>query len=807
MAAYAALVSLMQTIHQIEHHPSPPISMDKKQVESLTEIVTFLQEFLEGYKSPYADKDEADPLEMRIADAVYAAEDVIESHIVEQLRPDVLVLYEALRDVIEDMDLIVEVKEGMLLRQVSDISISSADTHPDEILEDLMQDIELVEERVIKHMELILALKYHLQRQVSDSSDLYNTVVKVIQHMDFIKNEVMEIFAFKDQLQRQVLACADSKMYEFYPKTEVMNFIEDVNLLKNDVMEIFAFKDQLQRQVLPSAYSSTYADMDLDLINKDMMEIIAIKDQLEIQVSASSDSSTSADCHESLQKVIEDMDLIKKDVKEIVALKDHTQVSGGSSTSSFSRPNSTTMVGFDDVMIQLMEKLIYGQSGRQVIPIVGMGGIGKTTLATNVYTHPSIGDHFDICAWVTISQQFSLKELFGEILFQANKQRSGEMREDEIGLSLHKFLSYRRYLIVLDDMWSIEAWEKLHRYFPDNSNGSRVMVTTRLSNLGSQLDNNCGLEMKFMDEKSSWNMFCKIVFGGKTCPLELEKIGKKIVESCKGLPLSIVVMGGLLEKMEQTKKCWKSIKRSMSSLVNLENDMHCLKILKLSYNHLPVYLKPCFLYLGMFEEDSKIRVSRLIKLWVSEGFVKPVKDKSLEIIVKEYLDELVARNLILVHEFGGTGSMKYLKIHDLLRDLCLREAEKERFYHVVGHHNPLGTSSQRRVVIPRSTSEKEVLDAMRSTPHVRSYISDYERVQLLPNLRLLTTLRVHDKFSHSKQHEYSLRELFKSVNLRFLAVCHRQGSPTSFFNQSPLEPSDINYSSSTIHEFQHECTG
>ncbi|XP_047949756.1 putative late blight resistance protein homolog R1B-12 [Salvia hispanica] len=324
------------------------------------------------------------------------------------------------------------------------------------------------------------------------------------------------------------------------------------------------------------------------------------------------------------------MDLIKKEVMEIVALKDHTQVSGGSSTSSFSRPNSTTMVGIDDVKIQLMEKLIYGQSGRQVILIVGMGGIGKTTLATNVYAHPSICDHFDICTWFTISQQFNLKELLGEILSQANKQRLNEMREDEIGLSRHKCLLYRRYLIVLGDMWSIEAWEKKQRYLPNNSNGSWIMVTMRLSNLGSRLDNNHSLEMEFMNEESSWNMFNKIVFVGKSCPLELEKIGKKIVESCRGLPLSIVVMGGLLEKLELSTECWESIRGSINSLVNLENDKHCLKILKLNYNHLPIYLKPCFVNMGMFEEDSKIRVSTLIKLWVSEGFVKPVNGKSLE---------------------------------------------------------------------------------------------------------------------------------------------------------------------------------
>ncbi|XP_042024699.1 putative late blight resistance protein homolog R1A-10 [Salvia splendens] len=273
------------------------------------------------------------------------------------------------------------------------------------------------------------------------------------------------------------------------------------------------------------------------------------------------------------------------------------------------------------------------------------------------------------------------------------------------------------------------------------------MVTTRLSKLGSQLDSNYGLQMKFMDEETSWNMFFKIVFGKESCPLNLEKIGKKIVKSCRGLPLSIVVIGGLLEKMEPTKEYWKSIRRSISSLANLENDKHCLKILKLSYNHLPVHLKPCFMYTGTYEEDHVIRVSRLIKLWVAEGFLKPISCKSLETIAKEYLTELVDRNLILVHESGSTGNIKYCKIHDLLRDLCLREAQKERFYDVVEQHSPQGTCSQRRVVIMRSTPEEKVVDALKSRPYARTCISDCTRYERLPNPKL-----------------------FELVNLRFLDV-------------------------------------
>ena len=231
-------------------------------------------------------------------------------------------------------------------------------------------------------------------------------------------------------------------------------------------------------------------------------------------------------------------------------------------------------------------------------------------------------------------------------------------------------------------MWSIDVWDRLKFSFPDcRSEGSRVVVTTRMSNLAAHLTTSYGLfKMRFLDEVSSWTLFSKTVFKDQSFPTHLEQIGKKIVKKCNGLPLAIAVTGGLMTKSEHTLKYWEYIEKNLSSIVNSDSDDYCLRILKLSYNHLLVHLKPCFLYMGVFEEDHAISASTIVKLWISEGYIKPIDNKSLTTIGKECFKELIDRNLILVDELGLHGNVKYWKIHDLLRDLSTKEAKKQRFF-------------------------------------------------------------------------------------------------------------------------------
>ncbi|XP_047953312.1 putative late blight resistance protein homolog R1B-16 [Salvia hispanica] len=617
MAAYAALTSLLHILDDIKHHPFPPISIDEQQLESLTQTLTSLQQFLETYNSPVANTKEADPLEIRIAEAAYAAQDVIEYHIVDMIK--------------------LRKSSGAYHRQIYSGGETSTSAGSSTQSKPLMWS---------NYFECLMKPKHH-RRKISYIDNLYRGLKIVIKDVDLVKKEAMEISVSEAQLQRSV------------------------------------------------------------------------------------------------------------------------STSGGSSRSSI-------MVGFGDASREIMDKLTNGVDDRQlqVIPIVGMGGIGKTTLAKHVYALPYIKEHFDIRAWVTISQNFDTREILCELLSQANrksKEQMSEMSEYEVGEALHKYLFNRRFIIVMDDMWSVDAWDKMQNSFPNNWNGSRIVVTTRQSQLSSQLNNNYCLRLKLLDEVSRWDLFSNSVFGEERCPLELEEIGKKIVENCKGLPLAIVVVGGLLKKMEHTEECWESIRTNSCSVVNSADEYFCLKILKISYDHLPVYLKPCFLYMGVFDEDRAVRVSTLVKLWVSEGFLRPQSGKSLETSAKEYLNELVDRNLILVHELGSTGNIKRCKVHDLLRDLCCREAGKEGFYYVTGQHESQALNRQRCVVIPRGTSKDEVRDALQSMPLARTLLCHCDEVVLMPESRLLRTLKAFDT-DRCGSHNYWFYDLFQFVNSRYLAV-------------------------------------
>ncbi|XP_057775430.1 putative late blight resistance protein homolog R1A-4 [Salvia miltiorrhiza] len=310
-------------------------------------------------------------------------------------------------------------------------------------------------------------------------------------------------------------------------------------------------------------------------------------------------------CLDYLRQIIEDMDaLIQKanDLKEKQRLR---EVQPTHSTSLTQTREESGMVGFHDELIRLLDELTGQRSNLHIISIVGMGGMGKTTLAKNIYANQLIIEHFDIRAWATVSQKYTAKQILQQLVFGQGK--SSDKNVDELGEQLHKTLFGRRYLIILDDIWSVEAWNKVRRFFPDNGNGSRIVLTTRLSDVANDCGYSC-FRKNLLDENESWELFCKKAFQNEDCPTELEEVGKEIVRLCKGLALSIVVIGGRLLKSPRTLRYWENVVKEIESSPNSKEKEENLDVLISSYNHLPPHLKPCFLHIGVLKSTSSENV-------------------------------------------------------------------------------------------------------------------------------------------------------------------------------------------------------
>ncbi|KAH6829423.1 hypothetical protein C2S53_018441 [Perilla frutescens var. hirtella] len=404
-----------------------------------------------------------------------------------------------------------------------------------------------------------------------------------------------------------------------------------------------------------------------------------------------------------LGNVAEEIGLIAGEVME--ERPDHLPAAAISSSLRLSSNGDDEAIGLHDDLLAIKERLCGQSSDLQVIPIVGMAGIGKTTLARAVYDDSLVVEHFEVRAWVTVSQDCR-KFVLGlvESMNLAGEQMLGdEFDETEVALKVFKNLYGRRYLVVMDDVWSTEVWDEVRNMFPDEYNGSRIMLTTRLLDVAAYPDSNSTLhEMQFLNDYQSWTLLQKKVFTNSNCPAELEEVGKKIGRSCAGLPLAVVLVAGFLSAVNETRASWEEIAENVNTVVEMELE----DILSLSYTHLPHHLRPCFLFIGGFPEDANIHASTLVKLWVAEGLLRHENGccKSLEEEAEEYLEELVKRNLVIVTSRKSNGRIKSCSLHDMVRDMCIRKAGEEKFLRVMESRvvPPQGMMNERRISFNRS---------------------------------------------------------------------------------------------------------
>ncbi|KAG8379029.1 hypothetical protein BUALT_Bualt07G0045700 [Buddleja alternifolia] len=486
VAAYASVTSLLHVLDNIQHpvRRRRRLLPNTKQIETLQEKVHFLQEFLEDHSQ--GERDHINYLGRQIAEVADEAEDIIDSHVEDQLRER----YEEETDEHEtDEDM------GRLSLLFSQMNIGA--------------------DHVADHQ---LHGGYSESRiDIAISSSFCQDIDKVIEKIDSIKNKVdyyvMTVgewggfhvgLSNTDSRQRRR---TDGK--KKYCKRHLNRGGRN-----HSTQPPHSTNNTNLRSPIPSSMSAS----------------------ANVVVGGVSNNLVSANDHLSgIHNIIINRSLVDKespkDKQTYSVLEQNPTVSvrvGSSTLPSLGK--ITRVVRFDDHLVRIMELLTTDQPNLQIIPIVGMGGIGKTTLARIVFENKYIVEKFDKRVWFKISQKYSMRDILLGILQVIGVPHESETLA-ELGERLHKYLFGRRYLIVMDDLWSTKGWEDFKVYFPDSGNRSRVMVTTRLSDVAVSLGSHMPYLVDFLDEDKSWNLLCEKAFTQRSSSPELEEIGKIIAKT------------------------------------------------------------------------------------------------------------------------------------------------------------------------------------------------------------------------------------------------------------------------------------
>ncbi|VAI71653.1 unnamed protein product [Triticum turgidum subsp. durum] len=510
-------------------------------------------------------------------------------------------------------------------------------------------------------------------------------------------------------------------------------------------------------------------------------------------------------------------------------------------------------------------------SHRAVVSLIGFGGVGKTTIAMALYR--DFRNEFDCRASVTVSQNFDEDEILRDVLGQikpANSQikpkeegqegnnigklkkknllvdmkssvkqvvpllfghrpqsNNGSMQSKietmnrgQLIEELKKRLLGRRYLMLIDDIWSVETWETIRNWLPhDNTNGSRVIVTTRFQAVGAACSERDGTDyvhtVNVLSDADSKSLFRQSISEspsrkeGKGMDkisqvVGTEKVGEKeevheeIWKYCGGLPLAIVTMAGLVacnpkKKSDHWSKVCKSLFPEQVAPLTLEG---VTRILDYCYNDLPADLKTCSLYLSIFPKGSKISKKRLTRRWISECFVSEKEGLSAEEVAETYFNQLVRRKIIRPVDHSSNGKVKSFKVNDMILEYIVSKSSEENFITVVGGHwlMPTPSNKVRRLSMQSSGSKHGNSTKGMNLSQVRSLTAFGSQNRRLPfhsfNNGIIQVLDLEGWKGLTDKH---LNDICKMLVLKYLSLRRTEVSeiPSKIEKLQYLETLDI----------------
>ncbi|KAL9224343.1 hypothetical protein vseg_000387 [Gypsophila vaccaria] len=451
------------------------------------------------------------------------------------------------------------------------------------------------------------------------------------------------------------------------------------------------------------------------------------------------------------------------------------------------------------------------------IAVLGMRGLGKTTVVSNVYNDINVRSYFPVRAWISVAEPKRHVDMLRSMMVQFYDGKDGQnvselqsMDKTSLLRQLQKYLKDKRYMVVFDDVQEgdIELASYVKRLLPSNKKGSKILMTTRYKNVAfTWLDDSeqAMYRLKPLPSEKAWELFCKKTFKsrGGSCPSTLQDLAKDIVRKCGGLPPAIVSVGRLLSSKSNDIHEWNKVRHSLGFYLS-ENrhlsDIH--KTLMQNYHDLPFYLKPCFLYFGLFPKGYPIERMRLIRLWIAEGFVREVRGSlSLEEVAEEYLNELINMSLIEAKSTDATGKVKIVGVvSEFLHEVISPKLDELSFCRILSNKDYTGNEVFRRLSIHNNHKDnaKDVLDRItKETSNIRSLFileaapeitnSAFSKA-FLKNVRLLKVLDLFNAPIDTVP-----KEIGKLLNLQYFGLrCTRVSSlPSSIGKLQYLQTLDL----------------
>ncbi|KAH9750771.1 hypothetical protein KPL71_014007 [Citrus sinensis] len=602
--------------------------------------------------------------------------------------------------------------------------------------------------RLIKKLNLRLTAVHLVDVHLcSDPGNLSPLVFTMVDAIVSSLVEQLTSFAAKEIIQQVKL---------------VVGVEEEVKSLTSHLQAIQAVLDDAEeKQVKDKAVRLwlgrlKYASYDIEDV---LDEWITARHKLQIEGGADDNALAAPQKKKKIKEINEELHDIatQKDMFNLVK-------SGNKSGERPRRVQSTSLIDEEEICgrvgekNELISKLLYEsseqQKGLHIISIVGMGGIGKTTLAQLACNHDEVKRKFDKILWVCVSETFEEFRV-AKAIVEALDGRESHLGEFQSLLKhIYESIAGKSFLLVLDDVWdgNYLKWEPFYRCLKNGLHGSKILVTTRKGSVASMMGSTDIISVKELAEEECWLLFNKIAFFDRSIEEreKLEQIGQRIAGKCKGLPLAAKTIGSLMHS-KQTEEEWKRILNSdLWKVEEIEKDV--LSSLLLSYNDLPSRVKRCFSYCVVFPKDYDIKKDELITLWMAQGYLSAEQNEEMETVGEEYFGILASRSFFQEFRKSYDNRIIACKMHDMVHDFARFVSQNECFSMAInGSEEPNATNSLaekvRHLMLISSKGASLPVSTLR-VKRMRTLLINDSRSDhsLLNGIGRLTGLRTLDEF-------------------------------------------------------------